>query len=268
MIDTITLEEIKEKIKIFDDEKFKFDEPSHTYTYEGDKEEYVSSTTFIKRFIKEFDSDFYSKKVADREGRTQQEVLDDWEDIKVHACNLGTEVHEYIEDFYNNDCTINEKYSFEFDESKKRVSKFHEIFETRLNKLTPLVSELRLFNRKWKLAGTIDQLYFYKNTVILGDWKTNKKVKTDKDYSFQNLLYPFNRYKDNEINKYSLQISLYRIMLEEVGIPTHHAFICHIPPKDDQPAKIYELKDFRKELREYLENNTQPKEEIKISNIW
>lgn len=266
MLNTISKDEVIKKLEYFNDDNFKFDEPSHTYTYL--KDEYISSTTYIKRFIKEFDSDKYSKKIAEREGKTQEEVLAGWDEIRDYACDLGTEVHEYIEEYYNNDCKDID-YNFNFEESPERVEKFHKIFESRLHKLEPIGSEIRVFHKKYKLAGTIDQLYYYKNSVILGDWKTNKKVRTDKDFAFEYLLYPFSRYKDNEINKYSLQISLYRIMLEDMGIPTHHAFICHIPAKGE--SKIYELKDFRKELREYLDNDSKPNEPAdkpKVSNIW
>jgi hypothetical protein len=52
----ITKQELIEKLKIFNDDKFKFDEPTHTYRYDG--ELIYGATSFLERFIKKFDSDF------------------------------------------------------------------------------------------------------------------------------------------------------------------------------------------------------------------
>lgn len=262
------IEEIREKLKYFDDSKFVFDEPSHTYRYDG---ELISGcTSFLERFIKPFDSDFWSKKKADQEGITQEEMLAQWDAKRDRSCDLGHAVHEYIEHFYEKNSTA----LTEDEEANERITKFHAIYESRLKPLHNIGSEIRVFSRKWKLAGTLDQLYYYKGAIIMGDWKTNKKIKTDKDFCFGKMLSPFQNLKDNELNKYSLQISLYRLMLEEAGIVCDYGFICHIPSKGD--AKIYKLKDFRAELRTYLNHqfleNPMSKDEIlantKISKVW
>lgn len=263
------INEIKEKIKVFDDDNFIFEEEAHKYTYEG--KELISVTTFLENFITPFDEEYWSKKKADDRGVDQQVVLNEWAVTRDYACDLGTEVHEYIEFFYADDIKV-----YENEEVNDRIKKFHTIYDSRLNVLEPVVSELRMFDIEWGLAGTFDQLYTYNGNIIMADWKTNKKIKTDKDYCFGWLKYPFNRYKENEFNKYSIQISLYRLMLKRMtGINIDYGFVCHIPEKGD--AKIYKLKDFTKELELYFKQSNeksqtnQKKTEnkpTKTTNMW
>ena len=239
-------EEVLEKLKYFDDEKFVFDAEKHLYKL--GKKNMIGCTTYLSRFIKEFDSDYWSKKKADEEGITQEEMLKRWDDKRDRSCELGTDVHEHIEKFYKNSEFLVSKDG----EVNERLTKFKAIYDTRLIKLESIACEIRVFSKKWGLAGTIDKLFLYENALIVGDWKTNAKIKTDKDFCFGKLLAPFDNLKDNEINKYSLQISLYMLMLEEAGIICDYGFICHIPK--DKEAKIYRLKDFRSELRTHLSN--------------
>lgn len=108
--------------------------------------------------------------------------------------------------------------------------------------------------KKYNLAGTIDKLFLYDGKLIIGDWKTNKEIKTDNDWCFNKLLSPFDNIKENELNKYSLQLSIYAILLEEVGLEVSDFFICHIPPNDLE-CEVYKCKDFRAEIRNYLSNS-------------
>lgn len=263
-----TVEEIREKLKYFDDDLFVFDEPSHTYRYDG--ELMYGTTTFLERFVKPFDSDYWSKKKAEQEGITQEEMLAQWDAKRDRSCVLGHKVHAYIEDFHEKKTTD----LTDDPEANERIEKFHNIYESKLQIFEPIASEIKVFSKVWNIAGTIDQLYLYQGMVLIGDWKTNKKIKTDSDYCFNKLLYPFEKFKENELNKYSLQISIYRLLLEEAGVHTEYGFICHIPGEGD--PEIYKLKDFRAELRTYFNHQflSEPineKEIIKqaaIEIIW
>lgn len=266
----LTKEIIQEKIKYYDDSNFSFNEEAHAYTLDG--KIVYGVTSFLNRFVKPFDSDYWSKKKADAAGIPQAELLKQWDDKRDRSCELGHNVHAWIENFYEkNDETLTKDA-----EANERVVKFQKIYESKLKQLESVASELRVFSRKYSIAGTIDKVYLWEGNIIVGDWKTNKKIKTDKDFCFGKLLYPFERHKENELNKYSLQLSLYQLLLEEAGIYSDYAFICHIP--GDGEAKIYKTKDFRAELRTYLNHdwmNHDPiipiheaKEPIKISKIW
>jgi hypothetical protein len=86
--------------------------------------------------------------------------------------------------------------------------------------------------------------------------KTNKDFKHDDhpDGRYKKLLRPFSNLWENHHNEYSIQISLYRLILEdEVGIETESGFLCHIGP--DERPKLYPAKDLRQQLRAYLDQN-------------
>lgn len=249
--------EIEEKFKIFQDKSFFFDEKSHTYTYDGTK--FDSVTTFIKRFKLPFDRSYWSQKKADELGVDVESILEEWQQKANISTRLGTRVHKYIEDFWSNK---NPEKPEEGTEERIRVEKFLEIYEKRLKVLVPLKSELKIFSKKWRLAGTIDQSFLLweeskqKPIFIIGDWKTNGDFRHD-DHpkgKYKKLLRPFAHLWENHHNEYSIQISLYRLMLEEeIGIETDSGFLCHIGP-DDAP-KIYPAKDLRIPLKAYLDEN-------------
>jgi len=89
---------------------------------------------------------------------------------------------------------------------------------------------------------------------MIGDYKTNKELTTDEDYRGRSkkLLYPFEDMWDNKHNEFSIQLSLYRLIVEEeTGIDIGEGFIVWIPPgKID--CKIFRVKDLRDRLRKFL----------------
>ena len=117
--------------------------------------------------------------------------------------------------------------------------------------MTPVAQELRIWSLKYKLAGTIDTLFWYKDKLIIGDWKTNKKFTFDTDFCYDNLITPFDNMFDNTHNRYSIQVSLYKLILREHGIETGPSFICWIPPNEED-AQFIPAKDYSNILYEYL----------------
>jgi hypothetical protein len=61
--------------------KIKFDEAAHTYTH-VDTGKFISVTTLLGKYKQPFDRDGHSKRVADREGVSQELVLEMWEEEK------------------------------------------------------------------------------------------------------------------------------------------------------------------------------------------
>ena len=245
---------MQEKLTYFKDSNFKFDEATHTYTYVDNREVvvYDSVTHFLSQFKKPFNSDYIAYCVAKKRETTKAIVLNEWKEISDTALVLGTNVHKWIEDFYNKK---NPQMPLH-EEEKKRVEKFLSIYEEKLHKLTPIHQELRIFSKKWKLAGTIDCLFNLTEYNFVGDWKTNKKFTTDSDIDGrrQKLLWPFDDMWDNSLNSYSIQTSLYRLILqEEADYKTDGAFLCWIGPHEK--PKIYKSVDVRERLYNFLQKN-------------
>lgn len=273
MISTIDKDSI---IKKFDDPNFKFYEDSHSYYYGNTR--YPSVSNVVDLFVKGFNGEYWSfKKAKERWIDNYSEsnnvhryeitddvikknlpqvfelkkvILQEWEDNKNIACELGTAVHNWIEKFLkglNPALPSDEKILI-------RVQGWIKVFNERLCKLDNIAHELKIFSNELEIAGTIDSVFGFKGMPVIGDWKTNREFKTDEDRCYGNLLYPFKSCKENELNKYSIQLSLYRIILEDNGIESHYPFMCHIGPNGI--VTIHQAKDFRAELRKFLKNKS------------
>lgn len=255
----------QKKLDIFKDPKFIFNEPDHTYHFEGIK--YDSVTTFLKRFKIPFDREYWSNRKAQERDVDVSVIKEEWQQKADVANILGTKVHKWIEDYWTGIAPGMP----EDPEVKSRVEKFLTLKEERFNDLVPLESELKVFSKKWRLAGTVDQPFLMwdkkenKLLFLIGDWKTNKEFKDDKHKKgrFKKLLHPFVDLYENSHNEYSIQISLYRLIIEEeTGLETHGGFLCHIGPQDK--PKLYPVKDLRERLKVFLQHN---REEFDIFDI-
>lgn len=252
---------MEEKLKYFLDPNFKFNEESHTYTYVDPNtgkpvQNFKSVTGFISQFKKKFDADFWAKIKAKQQGKTRDQILNEWKQKSDTALDLGTDVHKWIEEFYQGANPSDPEHP----EVLSRVNKFKQLHEERLYKLTPVTQEFRVFSRKWGLAGTMDILFKMGNQYYVGDWKTNSKFTTDlhPKGKYQKMLWPFEDLWDNSLNGYSIQISTYRLILqEEAGFTTSGGFLTWIGP--DGKPELHKVVDLRDRLYQFLQ-----KEDLKF----
>lgn len=230
----------------FNDIEFKFDPSQHKYTYLG--EQFISVTTFIQKFHKPFDTNYWSKRKAEEAGVPQDWILNEWKELNDYANEIGTDTHNWIEDHFNqkwNPLPTNL-------DVIHRINKFNVIYAKQLHKLEPLTFELRVFSKKWKIAGMIDSLFLYRGKIYIVDWKTNKQFTTDDDIKYkEKLLAPFDKYYKSHLSEYSIQLSLYSLILEEWGFEIGGAYLVHIGPGDED-AQLYKIIDMRSNLKQFL----------------
>jgi len=241
------MQDILSLLSKYDDSNFKFDANLHKYTY--NEKHFISVTQFISRFHKKFDSDFWSKKKAEESGLQPEEILNQWQIINDRSNYIGTSTHNWIENYFNK---IYQPLPNDIDVIN-RINKFNNIYATHLFKLTPIKFEQKIFSIKWSIAGMIDSLFSYNDKIIILDWKTNKSFTTNNPYG-EKLLYPFQDYDKCHLSEYSIQLSLYKLILKEIGIDVHVCYLLHIGPDDE--AKIYKCFDFENILSDYLESLT------------
>lgn len=240
----MTIDEVKQRLEIFKTPLFNFNEERHEYHYDGIKMKSV--TGWIGTFVKPFDAEKWTEKKAIDYGVSKEEVAHGWKRLSDDANELGHDVHKFIERFLNQ-----ENPELPEDEvQRKRVLAWLDYYNLKFSKMTLVAQEIRIWSKKYGLAGTIDALWWWKNQLIVGDWKTNKKMKTDADKSWNNMLYPFENEAENTINKYSLQTSTYQAILRENGIPTEKAFICWISPSAE--VKVFQAKNYVDKIENYL----------------
>ena len=241
------IELIREQLNCFNDIQFDFDPKLHRYTYQ--KKPFISVTRFIQQFHKPFEQDYWSKVKADESGVTQDVILAEWKKLNDYANEVGTDTHQWIEDYFNQ---IWKPLPNNLDVIH-RINKFNKIYAKQLFKLEPLKFEVRVFSPKWKIAGMIDSLFVYRGKIYILDWKTNKDFTDNKHQkgTYEKLLAPFQDYHKNHLNEYSIQLSMYALILEEWGFQVGGAYIVHIGPGDED-AELYKVVDMRDNLKLFL----------------
>ncbi len=236
---------VLDKLKAFDDPNFYFDPKWHKYTYAGNP--LTSVTKFIQRFHKEFDNDFWSKKKAEERGVDQSEILNEWKQLNERANFIGHSTHEWIENYFNG---IYQQIPNDLD-VVDRINKFNLAYAQHLYKLKPIKFEQRVFSNKWGLAGTFDALFEYKDSLLILDWKSNKSFTTTNDFG-EKLLEPFQNLDRCHLNEYSVQVSLYKLILKEIGLDVKACYLLHIGPNE---VKMHKSLDLTEKLKDYLDSN-------------
>ena len=207
------------------DDRISFEESTHTYTIDGTREGWTSCTGFIHGFFGDFDPDsVISKMMASRNwstskyfGMTADEIKKQWSDSGADASAKGTRMHEDIERYNNadpvgnlagDDYTPNASEEWDFFlayEKKHRIPRG----------LVPYRTEWLVFKEDIKLAGSIDMVYKKPDgSLAIYDWKRAKEMKMEN--SFQKGLGPLNHLPDTNYWHYSLQLNIYRRILEEL----------------------------------------------------
>jgi len=241
-MDTST--EYKSLIKKQIQEEFKdlsFNEEEHRY-FVGE-EEFIPVSYKLKKFYKPFDKNI-ANYVAKRDNTTAKEVLKKWDEIGATAAKEGTEVHEFAENY-----ALRKIKNIDLDDklAGKKIAAICYL-EKMFTVDVKLLPELRMYHKLYKFAGTADLVWITDKGLVIDDYKTN----TDLFKAYGYLLKPFANLENNSFNKYQLQLSHYKMMIEQItGIEVYKTRIIHLKPYS---YKIYETEDFSEKLKEYYEN--------------
>jgi hypothetical protein len=222
-------------MKYSNDKRVSFESETHSY-FLG-KKRLESVTTFISKFKNKFDSDFYSKKIAEREDKTQDQVLNEWKEKANKSCEIGTAIHKIFEDykdgkysFINNEISIDlfdikPEYFIEFYNKSIVATNFiKEFFLT--NRLTPVYSELIVYNEF--IAGQLDMICKDKDdNYYIIDFKTNSKI--DRNSYGKSMKGLFKIYGDCTYYHYCIQLSIYKKLFKEKEIKK--MYLIHITEK-------------------------------------
>ena len=238
----MTLEEVKQKLKVFD--KYKFFENGHYYTYK-DKQVGISVTKYISQFENEFDSDTLSQKVADKNGISQFEVLNEWKRKGEYSCLKGTAIHEWLQDNY-----ANREYKFDLSQLEEypeyyKIEDIEHLKQMAIdfindykNRYILIGDEILCGIPDFDIASAIDLLFYdtVNNEVVLADIKTNTDLKGWKSTPsyVKKMLQPLEDIKDITFEHYKIQLSIYRYFLEEYAhIPiSDNMFIVYLSEKE------------------------------------
>ncbi len=224
--DLILLEDSFSHIKFFD--------KNHTYTI-NNKPAKESVSGLLKKFEKPFESEKIAGYVAERDQKTIDQVLAEWEFAKNYSCHKGSEFHLFVENYFNRkQLTIDIEALMGFYDSNLKFFNKETSISNYYNELAHLIKNFLNFYDWWKkdhiliksefvvgddesnICGTIDNLSFNKKTkeLVIFDYKTNKEIKK-KNPRDQMFLEPINYLSHCEYIKYSLQLNLYQYIIEK-----------------------------------------------------
>ena len=196
-----------------------FDEPTHIYTVKGSSEGIVSITKFLHEFFPHFDADaviknmMKSKKWPDSKwyGMSPQAIKDAWNANGRQASEAGTDMHLGIEMVMNGAEDVvpdSTKESIEWKYFWNYWNKDCLIWE-------PWRTEWEIWDEDLKLAGSVDMIYRNRinGTFAVYDWKRSKEIKMEN--TFQSGFGPVSHLPDCNYWHYTLQLNMYRWMLEK-----------------------------------------------------
>lgn len=246
-----------------------FVEATHQYFISG--EEYRSVSSIIEEFGHPFDSDEKSKSVAKKRGITPEEVLKEWKYTNRKSTVNGSLTHEFLEgnvwlkcghpelmpeDVRRRNYIESEGWLIPYSAKEEAGQKF---LDSLPESMIPIGAEFKMSSKytglKTRYAGTTDLLFYFNDNknpgIVIADWKSNKDIR--KDYVRNKgimMLPPFEDLYDEPLGHYTLQFSMYQIMLESIGLKILGRRLIWL--KDDGNYEIIKIQDVTDRLRNIL----------------
>jgi hypothetical protein len=230
------MDELKKEIKLFFKDLI-FEESQHKYYLQG-KPLYKSVSNLIKDFYIPFDEDFVSKNKALKEGLKPQDYLDEWHKKRDKSLFIGKQAHLFGE-LYAFNRNLRPKTNFDI-----AIMKFWNDLPSHV---IPLITELPMYHKVKLYGGTADCILLNTetNNLIIIDYKTNEDLF--KNFKGQKLLERFSGYLDTPFNKYQIQLSYYKLLLEQTGYFVSTTKIVWLKP--DGNYELFDTKDLTQYLR-------------------
>ena len=202
---------------------FVFYPSDHHYECKG-KRVGISVTRLIEEYSNPFDQQAIAEKVALRDNKSVSEVLKEWEYKNKFACEKGSTCHEYAQSIWSGE----EYNELLFDGSIEYLTAVNKIQSQAMNfwkdfkdKFTHIQDEQLVGSEEYNICSAVDHLFLDKNgNVWLIDYKTNSILKGYNDdeknrrYT-KKMLIPLQNIKDDSLNHYYLQLSIYKYLIEK-----------------------------------------------------
>ena len=244
------------------DSVIKFYARGHKYEIKSDPNtKYTSVTTWNHKHFPKFDADaviqniFKSKSWGPDHkywGQTAEQIKESWKSNGDAVAGAGTNLHERIEYFMNNNQFQNEytqeelynNYKNETNDNEKVLEwEYFLEFVKDHPELIPYRTEWMIFDEELKLAGSIDMVY--KNpdgTLSIYDWKRSKEISKVNNWNKFALNPLICHMPDTNYWHYALQLNTYKSILErKYGKIVKNLCLVRLHP--DTTEKTYELLD-------------------------
>lgn len=255
--------------------ELEFYEEDHRYVLHGEEIK-TSASSVAHRFIREpFNEKLQAERYAQKHGGTPEHWIGVWRQNSFRATTLGTKTHAFGESLAyllaghpERICTsLLTQYQSEYNylapihPKEEAVEKF---LRSMPSSLHMVLNEAMVHsgmnpnpdrNLRELISGTLDMLYYYdgdgdpeKAGFMIFDYKTNAHLTSDYNRKWgKMLLQPFNDMVEEDMSLYIIQLSLYALMLEDIGIPIIDRRIVWL--KNDGEFELFSLPDVSDRLR-------------------
>lgn len=202
-----------------------FDPEPHSYHFRGNALKSVSEV--CEQFAQAFDARGNAERVAQKTGKSVDEILAQWRANAARACVAGTRTHAYAEWKFYTETQRDVPADLEFFESKKPVpnkAAVDAVWNFLKNdfsaaKYVPVAAENRVMNLPLGYAGTFDllALEILKNGeigLVIFDYKTNENLFDI--FRDNTMLTPIEDFHACCAAHYTCQLALYQLALEKI----------------------------------------------------
>jgi hypothetical protein len=234
-----------------------FDEPTHVYTVKGSSKGICSITKFLHEFFPHFDADAVIKNMMKSKkwpsspwfGMSAAAIKEAWNANGREASEAGTAMHLGIE------MVMNGAEAVVTDAIKESIEwkYFWNYWRDDCKVWEPWRTEWEVWDEDLKLAGSIDMIYKHRTngTYAIYDWKRSKKITMEN--TFQSGLGPVSHLPDTNYWHYTLQLNLYRWLLENnYGIVISEMALVIMHP-NNKNYKRYILNRLDDEIEDIIE---------------
>lgn len=182
-------------------------------------------------------------------------MLELWDSKGAESREVGTFLHTQIESYFNQK-DITDSYHFKYDgieikrdeyvSIKTEWSYFIQFLKEK--NITPFRTEWKIFDLKYKIAGTIDLLCKNEDCFDIYDWKRSDKINLEQTV-WQYGINGLEHIPDTRYYRYCLQQNLYRYMLEEnYKIKINKMYLIILHPSYQKYRKV-EIPRMEKEIK-------------------
>lgn len=229
-----------------------FEEDKHVYTMNG-KKDYPSVSKVLKSFYRPFPTEEAAYNKAGGDPEKQQQLIEEWAAAGDYSTNLGSRVHFVLEKIliekYGNykevrqpvfDCDLTQL--MKSDNMISAGRRYLDLMESR--KVVLLDTEMILGDPELGYVGQPDKVWLTVNKtgdefgILITDWKTNKPKNFQETNYTERMYKPFEKYPNNALGHYYLQLPLYGKLLIKMlqgtkyeNIKLYGCIISHL--KDD-----------------------------------
>lgn len=257
MPETLTWMTLLHKNRHPRDEHITFYEPTHTYTIKGSSKGIISGTGFLHAFFPHFNAKATIAKMMKSPkwpsspyfGMTAEAIEKQWSDKGKEASEAGTAMHLAIEQFLNGRedvivPSIKESVEWKY---------FMNFWKDCGDDLEPYRTEWEVWSEEHLLCGSIDMVFRRKSDgkFLIYDWKRSKEIKTSNQWGTG--FAPLNHLDDCNYWHYSLQLNLYRWILETFyGLEVADMYLIILHP-DNKNYKRMRLNRMDDEVKDMLD---------------